>query len=50
MGGTPCFYGTRIPVDTVRQLVDFRTIFPEDVPEMYPSLAGVDLSHTVRRP
>lgn len=38
MGGYPCFEGTRIPWDTPLRIVDFRTVFPADVPTYYPSL------------
>lgn len=43
MGGAPCFEGTRIPFDTVAQLIDYRTIFPEEVPYYYPSLTVDDV-------
>jgi uncharacterized protein (DUF433 family) len=49
MGGAPCFYGTRIPVDTVRQMVDFESITLDHVGAYYPALAGRDLSHAIKR-
>lgn len=39
MGGFPCFEGTRIPFDTVLNLVDWEFYTPSDIPEMYPSLS-----------
>ena len=35
MGGLPVIEGTRIPYDTIADLVDFRTIYPEDIPQYY---------------
>lgn len=36
MGGLPVVEGTRIPFDTIAQLVDFDTIHPDDVAHYFP--------------
>lgn len=47
MGGIPVIEGTRIPFDTVADLVDFKTIFPEDVPNYFPSVTPEAAQHAV---
>lgn len=39
MGGWPTITGTRVPYDVVANLVDFETVWPEDVPYIYPGVS-----------
>src|SRR5690606_34174854 len=39
MGGWPTIQGTRVPYDEIARLVDFATIYPEDVSHYYPSVS-----------
>lgn len=40
MGGWPTIEGTRIPYDTISDLVDFETVQPEDVQHYYPTVSA----------
>lgn len=40
MGGWPTIEGTRVPYDTIARLVDYQTVFPDDVQEFYPSVSA----------
>ncbi|WP_346007414.1 DUF433 domain-containing protein [Janibacter terrae] len=40
MAGWPTIEGTRIPYDTIADLVDFETVRPEDVPHYYPQVSA----------
>lgn len=40
LGGWPTIEGTRIPYDTVANLVDFQTVYPLDVEHYYPSVSS----------
>ncbi|MFL1999481.1 DUF433 domain-containing protein [Microbacterium sp. A1-JK] len=39
LGGYPVIAGTRVPFDTIAQLVDDETVFAEDIPEMFPRVS-----------
>lgn len=39
LGGYPVITGTRVPFDTVAQLIDNETVFPEDIPAMFPRVS-----------
>ncbi|MBN8883008.1 MAG: DUF433 domain-containing protein [Salana multivorans] len=40
MGGWPTIADTRVPFDLIAQLVDYKTVFPEDVTRFYPSVSA----------
>ncbi|WP_407320771.1 DUF433 domain-containing protein [Isoptericola halotolerans] len=40
MGGWPTIEETRVPYDTVANLVDYRTVFPDDVHHYYPGVTA----------
>jgi uncharacterized protein (DUF433 family)/DNA-binding transcriptional MerR regulator len=40
MGGWPTIQGTRVPYDVVANLVDYKTVMPEDIPEIYPGVSA----------
>lgn len=39
LGGFPVIEGTRVPFDTIAQLVDDEDIFAEDIPAMFPRVS-----------
>ncbi len=39
LGGWPVVAGTRVPFDTIAQLVDEESVFVEDIPEMFPRVS-----------
>ena len=39
MGGVPTIVGTRVPFDVIARLVDYKTVFPGDVSNFYPSVS-----------
>jgi len=40
LGGWPTIEGTRVPYDDIARLVDFESVFPEDVQGYYPSVTA----------
>ncbi|NED96429.1 DUF433 domain-containing protein [Phytoactinopolyspora alkaliphila] len=48
MGGWPTISGTRVPYDTIADLVDYRTVFPKDVPHFYPTVSAEAAEDAVR--
>lgn len=47
LSGWPTVEDTRVPYDTIAGLVDFRTVFPEDVPDFYPSVSPLQAEQAV---
>lgn len=53
LGGWPTIADTRVPFDTISDLVDMKTVFPEDVQDFYPTVSeqaaadAVDFSQIV---
>lgn len=39
LGGWPTVEKTRVPYDVIANLVDYKTVMPEDVPHYYPSVS-----------
>jgi len=39
LGGWPTIEGTRVAFDSIARLVDFKTVFPEDVKDFYPRVS-----------
>ncbi|QYG12880.1 DUF433 domain-containing protein [Microbacterium sp. PAMC22086] len=48
LGGWPTVDGTRVGFDSVARLVDYVTVFPEDVSEYYPAVSASAASDAVR--
>lgn len=48
LGGWPTVEGTRVGFDSVARLVDYRTVFPEDVAEFYPEVSASAAVDAVR--
>jgi uncharacterized protein (DUF433 family) len=48
LGGWPTVDGTRVGFDSVARLVDYVTVFPEDVAEYYPAISASAASDAVR--
>jgi len=48
MGGWPTVNGTRVTFDSVARLVDFETVFPEDVADYYPEVDEAAARDAVR--
>ncbi|MFJ6532540.1 DUF433 domain-containing protein [Microbacterium sp. NPDC091662] len=48
LGGWPTVDGTRVGFDSVAKLVDFETVFPEDVAEFYPAVSASAAEDAVR--
>lgn len=48
LGGWPTVDGSRVGFDSVARLVDFRTVFPEDVTDFYPEVSAAAAVDAVR--
>jgi len=48
LGGWPTVSGTRVAFDSVARLVDFETVFPEDVADFYPDVDATAARDAVR--
>lgn len=47
MGGWPTIEGTRVPYDSIADLVDYQTVWPNDVEHYYPQVSATQAEQAI---